>query len=90
MKQKLLKIFFFHLKQVNSWVVGADVYENNVRRSVSNISVEITFEHIFSGLEYSLSSVECVFWDSVNRSFILFYQMHQGHSPYFIIWSKKV
>ena len=61
-------IFFFYSNQVNSRVVGADVYENNVRSSVSNISVEITFEHIFSGLEYSLSSVECVFWDSVDRS----------------------
>ena len=38
-----------------------------MRRSVSNISVEITFEHIFSGLDYSLSAVECVFWDSVDR-----------------------
>ena len=65
---KLNFIFIFFTNQVNSRVVGADVYENNVRRSVSNISVEITFEHIFSGLEYSLSSVECVFWDSVDRS----------------------
>ena len=48
-------------------MVGADVYEDSIRKSVTNISVEITFEHIFSGLEYSLSLVECVFWDSVDR-----------------------
>ena len=90
MRQKTIIFrYFFPFKQVNSRVVGADVYENNVKRTVSNISVEITFEHIFSGLEYSLSSVECVFWDSVDRSFILFYQMHQGHAVHTFTFGRR-
>ena len=57
-------------KQVNSLVVGADVYQHSPeerrerKEQVHNISVEITFSHVFPGSQYSLSGVECVFWDS--------------------------
>ena len=53
-------------KQVNSLVVGADVYQDRQeegKEKVHNISVEITFSHVFPGSQYSLSGVECVFWD---------------------------
>ena len=44
-------------------VVGADVYQDQTREKVHDISVEITFDHLYPGSEYSLSEVECVFWD---------------------------
>ena len=44
-------------------VVGADVYQDQTREKVHDISVEITFDHLYPGSEYSLSAVECVFWD---------------------------
>ena len=41
------------LLQVNSRIVGADIYQSR-RSVVENISVEITFAHLFPGSEYSL------------------------------------
>ena len=41
------------LLQVNSRIVGADIYQSR-RSVVANISVEITFAHLFPGSEYSL------------------------------------
>ena len=42
-----------HIVQVNSRIVGADIYQSR-RSVVENVSVEITFAHLFPGSEYSL------------------------------------
>ena len=50
-------------KQVNSLVVGADVYQHRQeerrerKEKVEKISVEITFSHVFPGSQYNLSQV---------------------------------
>ena len=49
-------------KQVNSKVIGADVYKNS-KEVKSNIEVIISFKHVFNGNDFDLSAIECVFWD---------------------------
>lgn len=49
-------------KQVNSKVIGADVYQNS-REVKSNVEVVISFKHVFNGNDFDLSAIECVFWD---------------------------
>ena len=39
------------------------MYHDESREKVHNISVEITFDHLYHGSQYSLTEVECVFWD---------------------------
>jgi len=50
------------MKQVNSKVIGADVYKNS-KEVKTNVDVVIIFEHVFKGNDFDLSSIECVFWD---------------------------
>ena len=49
-------------KQVNSKVIGADVYKDS-KEVRSNVEVVISFQHVFNGNDFDLSAIECVFWD---------------------------
>ena len=63
----IINNFLICILQVNSKVIGADVYQENIKQKVDNISVEIRFDHLYTHDRYQLSSPECVFWDVESR-----------------------